>query len=118
MKPYLRQKVLREFRGYWEPRPTREARAAGDLAGELLDKLGLEDRLAEQDVTAAWREIVGDFLAEHSQPLKLRRGELTVRVLQPSVHYELDRKWKAQILAKLQERFGKDKVRSVRFGLG
>jgi predicted nucleic acid-binding Zn ribbon protein len=118
MKRYLRQKVLREFRGYWEPRETRETRQAGDLAGELLDKLGLEDRLAEQDVSEAWREIVGDFLAEHSQPLKLRRGVLTVRVLQPSVHYELDRKWKPQVLAKLQARFGKDKVQSVRFGLG
>ncbi len=114
----LRQKVFREWRGYFEPRKLRETRQAGEVAEQLLEKFGLEERIAEQDITAAWRSVVGDFLADHSQPVRLRRGVLQVRVLQPSVHYELDRKWKPVVLQKLQDRFGHDKIREVRFGLG
>ena len=43
---------------------------------------------------------------------------LTVRVLQPTVHFELDRFWKPKILAKLKERFGSRTVRDVKFRIG
>jgi hypothetical protein len=40
---------------------------------------------------------------------------LTIQVLQPSVRYELERNWKAEILQKLQTRFGKKVIREVKF---
>jgi hypothetical protein len=43
---------------------------------------------------------------------------LTVRVLQPTIHYELDRVWKRQLLEKLKERFGPRTVRELRFRIG
>ena len=84
---------------------------------KVMPKLGLGERLGEQQVTAAWRDVVGDFLATHSLPVGLSAGVLTVQVVQPSVRYELDRNWKRDILTKLQERFGKKIVRDVRFRL-
>ena len=88
-----------------------------ELLQKVMPKLGLGERLGEQQVSAAWREVVGDFLATHSLPVGLSGGVLTVQVVQPSVRYELDRTWKRDILTKLQERFGKKVVREVRFRL-
>jgi predicted nucleic acid-binding Zn ribbon protein len=114
----LRRKALSEWRGLEEskPRPDRCASVAA-LLQKILPKLGLADRLCEQQITDAWREVAGDFLAQHSIPAGLAGGILTVQVIQPSVRYELERTWKREILEKLQARFGKRVVREVRFRL-
>src|ERR1700744_2439275 len=55
---------------------------------------------------AAWNEIVGEFFSQHSRPARLVNGVLYVLVLQPTVLYELDRRWKGMILEKIRVRFG------------
>lgn len=112
----IRQRVLNEWRGLPD-KPERPERCtlAADALKKLLPKLGLSERLNEQDVMAAWKEIVGDFLAEHSTPVSLKEGVLIIQVLQPTVRYELDRTWKAEILRKLKTRFGPKSVKDVRF---
>ena len=67
---------------------------------------------------AAWKEIVGDYLALHSSPSKLKDGVLYVRVMQPSIHFEMERRLKPQIVEKLRKRFGARVVRELRFRLG
>lgn len=117
MRPeQIRQRVLEEWRGLAD-RPPRADRCTlvADALKKLLPKLGLSERLNEQEVMAAWREIVGDFLAGHSTPVSMREGVLLVQVLQPTVRYELDRTWKPEILRKLKDRFGAKTVREVRF---
>jgi len=57
----------------------------------------------------------------HRRPfraLALRDGILYVRVLQPSLHYELERIAKTEILSKLKQRFGGKTIRDLRFRLG
>ena len=83
-----------------------------------MKKLGLGERLREEEVLGAWREIVGDFFAKHSSPQRLKEGVLYVHVLQPTVHFELERVWRREILAKLKKRFGGQVVRDMRFRLG
>lgn len=120
MKPArLRALVLAEWRGYEEP-PAPRDRTVGvsDAIAKCLGNLGLKDRLREDEVLRAWRDVVGDFVSRHSNPERLNNGVLFVRVLQPTVHYELDRVWKREILAKLRERFGAKTVREVRFRIG
>ena len=120
MKPeQLRARVLAEWRGLPEPvvRPDR-AVAIGDAVRKMMAGLGLKDRLHAEEVLRAWHEVVGEFVAKHSSPQQLKDGVLTVRVLQPTVHFELDRFWKPKILAKLKERFGKSSVREIRFRVG
>ena len=115
---FLRKKALADWRGLNEPdeRPDK-CLAVGILLQKILPKLGLNERLGEQQIMEAWQEIVGDFLARHSLPVGLSGGVLTVQVLQPSVRYELDRNWKSDILSKLQSRFGPRIVREIRFRL-
>lgn len=91
---------------------------ASDAVHKLMKSLGLDQRLKADAVLAAWREIVGDFFADHSAPQQLKDGVLFVSVLQPTVHYELDRVWKREVLAKLKSRFGARTVREIKFRLG
>jgi hypothetical protein len=109
------KRVIQEWRGLREDhRPDREL-SIGEVLGNLLPKLGLDTRIKEADITQAWKGIVGDFIAQHSQPERLVAGTLMIRVIQPSVRYELDRTWKPQIIAKLREQFGEKVVRDIKF---
>jgi len=113
---FIRKRVLEDWRGLPEP-PERPERcvAVAEALKKLLPKLGLTERLNEQEVQSTWREIVGDFLAEHSLPISMREGILIIQVLQPTVRYELDRTWKPEILRKLRARFGAKTIREIRF---
>jgi len=83
-----------------------------------MQRLGLKDRLQEDEIIEAWSRIVGDFIAAHSVPVALREGVLFVRVLQPALHYELEQVSKSDILRKLKQRFGGKIIRDVRFRFG
>jgi predicted nucleic acid-binding Zn ribbon protein len=87
----------------------------GDVLGKLLPKLGIATRIKESDILSAWSGIVGDFIAQHSQPERLVNGTLQIRVMQPSVRYELDRVWKPEIIRKLREQFGERTIRDIKF---
>ena len=119
MTPSLRAAVIREWRGL----PEKKARpdkweTSGVLLPKLMQKLGLKERLRESEMIDAWSSIVGEFIAAHSTPAALRDGVLYVRVLQPSLHYELERVAKTQVLRKLKVRFGGKTIRDIRFRLG
>lgn len=114
-KSYLRKRVLKEWRGLPSEKEEDCNTPLTEVLTKVLRKLGLQERIKEEEVIAAWRDIVGDFLAAHSKPLQLTHGTLIVQVLQPTVRYELDRVWKTEVLRKFQERFGKKTVRDMKF---
>jgi len=106
MNSALRATVLQEWRGLPQPRPRRDRwQQSSELLPALMQKLGLKERLRESEVIEA-------------APVALREGTLYVRVLQPSLHYELEQIAKAQILRKLKQRFGHKTIRDLRFRLG
>lgn len=100
------------------PFPRHNAKPVGDAIIAVMEKLGLKDRLKEEEVLRCWAEIVGDFVSRHSTPQRLAAGVLTVRVLQPTLRYELDRVWKQDILSKLKAKFGARTVKEVKFQIG
>ena len=119
MPESLRKRVIEEWRGL----PEADAKldrtlSIREVLVQLAPKLGLETRLREEEIIAAWAEIVGDFFARHSRPVRLHQGVLVVNVLQPTVLYELDRQWKSVILAKLKTRFGGKLLKELRFRVG
>lgn len=118
MTPSLRRAVIAEWRGLPSelPRPDR-AQSVADLLPKVMQKLGLKERMHEEEVRSAWRALVGDFNADHSCPIALHEGTLIVHVLQPALRYELERS-KPEILRKIKLRFGGRVVREVRFRLG
>ena len=113
------QRVLAEFRGYREPDDTSgfEHDDLEKVVGSTLKKLGLKNRFDEDQVKAAWQEVVGDFVARNSQPAEMKGKVLFIQVLQPTVHYSLER-MKGQILQKMQARFGAQHIRGVKFRIG
>lgn len=119
MNPSLRARVIAEWRGL----PDRKLRhdrwqSIGAMVPNVMKQLGLADRLRESEIIEAWSHIVGDFIAAHSAPVSLRDGLLVVRVLQPSLHYELEAIAKRDILRKLKQRFGARTIRDIRFRVG
>ena len=119
MNAALRAAVIAEWRGL----PDRKQRpdcwkAPGELLPRLMQQLGLSERLHETEVMEAWKGVVGDFIATHSAPVSLREGVLFVRVLQPALHYELDRVAKPDVLRKLKQRFGAKVIRDIKFRVG
>ena len=111
--------VIEEWRGLPEPEEKLDRTLSiREVLVQLAPKLGLEGRLREEEITFAWAEIVGDFFAKHSRPVRLHQGVLLVNVLQPTVLYELDRQWKSLILTKLKKRFGGKLIRELRFRVG
>ncbi len=115
----LRARALAEWRGLPEtPFPTDTAKPIGDPLAKVMKALGLGERLRQEEVLAAWQEVVGEFFAKHSSPHRLSDGVLYVNVLQPTVHFEMERVWKRDILAKLKKRFGGRVIREMRFRLG
>lgn len=49
----------------------------------LLASLGSDDAASVRGVFGAWRELVGDAVADHVQPVKLDRSTLVVEVADP-----------------------------------
>lgn len=119
MNPKLRARVIAEWRGMGETPSLRDtARPVAEPLLKLMSALGLGDRLREDEVKAAWQEIVGEFLANHSTPAAVRDGTLIVRVLQPTLLFEFERNLKPQIVQKLRTRFGTRMVRDIKFRIG
>jgi len=113
-----RSRALLEWRGLPEiPNPARNQHVTAALVPKLLARLGLANRLRDEDIAAAWLTIAGEFAARFSHPQKLRHRTLVVSVSQPSVLWTLDRS-KAVLLGRLQEKFGKDVIRELRFQAG
>lgn len=114
----LRERALAQLRGYWEPQDTsRFERKMGNAVETTLKGLGLEDRFNEEQVFDAWNDLVDNFVATHARPVALQRKVLVIQVLHSTVFYELER-MKGQILQRMQDRFGSDHIRDVRFRLG
>lgn len=118
-KRSLRSRVLEEWRGLPEPVRSRDRTVSlAETVPAFLKGLGLEERYHEEEMMRAWRDLVGDFIAEHSRPLKIQGGVLVVQVLQPTLHYDLERTLKGRLLKKIQDRFGARKIRDIRFMRG
>lgn len=120
MKPQrLRSIALAEWRGLPErPLVPSLPDVVGGTVAKVMAAWGLKDRFRQEEVLGAWQGIVGDYLAKHSIPHRLKDGVLEVRVLQPTLRYEFDRNLKPGILAKLKSRFGARVVREIKFRMG
>jgi hypothetical protein len=75
------------------------------------------DRMKLEEVLDAWREIVGDFLYQHSRPDSIQRGVLSVRVLQPTVNHVLTME-RPRILKRLQSTLKNSGIKDIRLKHG
>jgi hypothetical protein len=94
-----------------------EPLGVGELVPGILKGWKLDEKQRGEEITAAWREIVGEFFAQHTAPDTIHRGVLTVRVLHSTIQHALTME-KSRLLARIQDRFGKDGVRDLKFRHG
>ena len=114
----LREEILREWRGADEPadlngrvhQPEKFIRA-------ILKQAGVAEGVDESQLRSAWKELAGDFVAAHSEPVSIRDGHLVLRVAQPAMRFHLEQ-MKPMLLKRIREALGADRVRSIRFQTG
>lgn len=93
------------------------AKKVDEVVSQVLKAWKLDERLREDDLAAAWQELVGRFIAQHTAPDALHRGILVVRVLQPALHHSLMQE-KPKLLKRLQARFGAKDLKDIKFRHG
>ena len=60
-----------------------QARKAADILSALMDRVGASEGSAYVGLFSSWREIVGDRIADHSEPVDVRGTALVVQADHP-----------------------------------
>ena len=114
----IREEILREWRGYDEAMDLNAGvHASSEFVAAILRSVGAEDGLYEDQVRAAWKELAGDFIARHTEPVSVKNGHLVLRVTQPAMRFHLEQ-IKPILLTRIRNQLGEGLVKSVKFTLG
>ena len=111
-----RWQVQRERCQIEEPKPPASYHDSTPL-GQVIARViqNLDTKVIDFDASLAddWAGVVGPTVAKHTRPGGCRDGHLVVHVDSPVWLSELARYGRHEILAKLQQRYGAARVRSV-----
>jgi len=114
----IRAEILREWRGADEAIDLHAGiHTPRKFIDAILRSAGLQDGIHEDELRTAWKELAGDFIARHTEPSSVKGGHLVLRVTQPAMRFHLEQ-MKPMLLARIQERLGENRIRSVKFTLG
>ncbi|MBU6171683.1 MAG: DUF721 domain-containing protein [Verrucomicrobia bacterium] len=114
----IREEILREWRGCDEAIDTNAGvTIAEKWIRNVLKSVGAADGLDEEVVRSTWKELAGDFIASHTEPVSVRNGHLVLRVTQPAMRFHLEQ-MKPMLLTRLREQLGEQRIKSVKFTLG
>jgi predicted nucleic acid-binding Zn ribbon protein len=114
----IREEILREWRGADEPANLNAGiHNAGQFITAILRAAGAEDGLNEDEVRAMWKELAGEFIARHTEPISVKGGNLVLRVTQPALRFQLEQ-MKPMLLARIRSTLGENRIKSVKFTLG
>jgi predicted nucleic acid-binding Zn ribbon protein len=94
--------------------PGRDAQGLADVLDALTTTLGWNSPLAQSELLASWTEIAGAETAEHSQPVGIDDGLLTVRCDSTAWATQL-RLMRAEITTRIDSRYPEAGIRSIRF---
>jgi hypothetical protein len=114
----IRNEILREWRGYDEAIDLNgRVSKAERFVSAILRAAGAEEGLHEDQVKSAWKELAGDFISRHSEPVSVKNGHLVLRVTQPAMRFHLEQ-MKPMLLQRIRGQLGEDRIQSVKFTLG
>ena len=113
-----REEVLREWWGCDEVLDLNEGvHAPNEFIAAILKSAGLEDGLQEEQVRSAWKELAGEFIARHTEPVSVKNGHLVLRVTQPAMRFHLEQ-MKPMLLGRIRAELGENRIKSIKFTLG
>ncbi|WP_243707336.1 DciA family protein [Micromonospora sp. KC606] len=103
----------RRLRGYSGPGPDpRDPQPLGVVLERLMKARGWQQPAAEATVFGAWEKVVGSEIAQHSRPVKLEDGELTVEARSTAWATQL-RLLAASLLRRIAGEVGHNVVRKL-----
>jgi predicted nucleic acid-binding Zn ribbon protein len=92
----------------------RDPRGIEDILDGLTARLGWNSSLAKADLLASWSELAGDETSEHSTPIGIEDGVLTVHCDSTAWATQL-RLMRGQITTRIAQRFPEAGIESVKF---
>lgn len=108
------RRQARRRRGWSGPRADdRDPQRFGSLLARIASDRGWSGRLAGGEVFGRWRSLVGEDIAEHTNPVALQDGELTVQAESTAWATQL-RLLQRQILKRIADGVGRDVVRRIK----
>ncbi|MDR0994472.1 MAG: DUF721 domain-containing protein [Verrucomicrobiota bacterium] len=123
-----KNRYLHQSRGQWQvacerlrlandkpPLPSGAVRPIGDLVGGVLEGMRLDTHAQVEQIARAWPALVGPDLAHNTRPAHLEAARLSVYVNHPAWLYELRGAFAAEILSRVQDRFGKRLIQTIRW---
>ena len=90
----------------------RRPETLGDALATLIQNLGFERKLSEQNLIAQWPQVVGDKIAKHTRAVTCEGGKLFVEVDSAAWRHEL-LYMKAQILDRLNQKAGSKVIQEI-----
>lgn len=91
----------------------RDPQPLGRIASRLAGERGWSDKLAGGRVFDRWASLVGEDVAEHTTPVSLTDGELTVQAQSTAWATQL-RLLRRQLLQRIADGVGKDVVKRIK----
>ena len=127
-----RNRYLHRTRGQWQvhceryglgpdaipPYPSAPAQPLSDIIPAALESLHLKEAADLRAVQNAWPDIAGAPLCRLTEPIKLEKGTLTLRLDHPMLLMELRGPLQQELLRRLQSRFGPKAVTTLRLHVG
>ena len=110
---WLRALTLKQWR-LAEPvkDPTRNISHAGESLDKILEELGATGGLEEKQLQEAWLKVAGDFIAKNAKPESLKKGTLVLRVVQPTLKFQLEQ-MKGKLLQNFRRELGEGVVKVI-----
>ncbi len=109
---YARQEATGESA---DPLPYGKGREPHTLSAEaqaLLRRMGWTEQIEVAAVTARWREVIGDQIADHCEPVSFEDGKLTLRASSTAWATQLTL-MHGQLRHRLNEEFGREVVADI-----
>ena len=114
----IREEILREWRGAEEPADLNAGiHKADQFVAAILRAAGAEDGLNEDEVRATWKDLAGEFIARHTEPISVKGGHLVLRVTQPALRFQLEQ-MKPMLLTRIRTQLGEGRIKTIKFQLG
>ena len=112
-----RKEAKKEAAGGSSPMPFgagRDPRAMSDNVTALLRRMGWTENIEVAAVTARWREVIGDQIADHCEPVSFEEGVLLLRASSSAWATQMQL-MSGQVRHRLNEEFGREVVKELRF---
>tara|TARA_B100001027_G_scaffold155438_1_gene109345 strand:+ start:564 stop:839 length:276 start_codon:yes stop_codon:yes gene_type:complete len=81
---------------------------------KLVKKQGMEKELNQQKAIDVWGKVVGKKIKEHTEPIEVRYGVLTVKTSSPIWRQELQFQ-KDKIVESINKKLIKANIKDIRF---